>query len=441
MNTSISRRKFLQRLGFGAAVLGIGKSLPAVSRLPRTNDRPNIVLIMADDLGYECLGCYGGKSYKTPVLDSLAAAGVRFEHCYSQPLCTPSRVKIMTGKSNAGNYTRFGALNPAEKTFGHLMQQAGYATCIVGKWQLAARDGGKGTYPAQAGFDEHCLWQTDDRGSRYRNPIIVENGRKRQDLRDKYGPDVFCEYAVDFIQRKKDNPFFLWFPMTLTHAPFEPTPDTEEWKKSVGKANKKHFADMVAYMDKIIGRILAKLDQLSLRENTLIIFTGDNGTPRAISSKMKDGSVIQGGKGLTTDAGTHVPLIANWIGKTPPGKVCSDLVDFSDILPTIAEAADASIDWKIDGRTFLPQILGKPGRPRQWIYTWYRRDPGTTLYRFARDKRWKLYDAGRHERAGKLFDLSTDVLEKNPIDPAQAGKEAAAAMKKLRAALNSMAAG
>jgi len=439
MSTKSNRRQFIKAIGLGAASLAMPSCLSAASRNSKKPlaDKPNVILIMADDLGYECLGCYGSKSYNTPVLDELAATGVRFEYAYSQPLCTPSRLKIMTGRYNFRNYTYFGALPPKEKTFGHMMKQAGYETCIVGKWQLAARDNGVGTYPEPAGFDEHCLWQIDDRGSRYRDPIIVQNGKKREDLKDKYGPDIFAEYALEFIQRKKAAPFFLWFPMALTHAPFEPTPDTEVWKKGITKANKKHFADMVAYMDKIVGRLVAKLDETNQRENTLIIFTGDNGTPQGITTQMKDGSTIKGGKGETTDAGTHVALIANWKGKIESGKTCSDLVDFSDIVPTIADAANTSPTWKIDGRSFMPQLYGKQGDPRDWIYIWYRRDPGKPLYRFARDKRWKLYDEGKYPRAGKLFDVSADVLEENPIDPA-ADNQAKAAHKKLLAVIDSM---
>ncbi len=435
MKLKMNRRDFLKTVSCGAAALAM-PGCDSVSGLSAgVNKQPNIILIMADDLGYECLGCYGSKSYKTPVLDELAATGVRFEHCYSQPLCTPSRVKIMTGRYNVRNYTRFGALHSGEKTFGHLMQSAGYATCIVGKWQLAARDGGIGTYPEQAGFDEHCLWQVKDRGSRYKDPIIVQNGKNRDDLKGKYGPDIFTDYALDFIEHHKAKPFFLYFPMALTHAPFEPTPDTEEWKKGSSKAHKKHFADMVAYMDKIIGRIVRKLDEAGLRENTLLLFTGDNGTPRGITSEMKDGSFIDGGKGQTTDAGTHVALVANWKGSIPAGKVCDDLVDFSDILPTIAEASGASVAPNIDGRSFLPQLHGRRGDPRDWIFIWYRRNPGNTLYRFARDKRWKLYDDGKYDRAGKLYDVPADTLEKNP-NPS--GSEAAAARRRLQAVLDSI---
>ena len=433
------RRQFIKTIGLGVASLAMPGCLDAALRTSNKAraDRPNIILIMADDLGYECLGCYGGASYKTPVLDELAATGARFEHAYSQPLCTPSRLKIMTGRYNFRNYTYFGALPAKEKTFGHLMQGAGYATCIVGKWQLAARERGEGTYPGPAGFDEHCLWQVDDRGSRYRDPIIVENGKNREDLKGKYGSDVFAEYALDFIERKKDKPFFLYYPMALTHAPFEPTPDTEEWKKGIATANKKHFADMVAYMDKVIGRIVDKLNQTGLRDNTLILFTGDNGTGKGIVTTMKDGGTIKGGKGDTTDAGTRVALIANWKGRIQSGTVCPDIVDFSDIVPTIAEAAGAAVTWTIDGHSFLPQLYGNKGNPRGWIYIWYRRDPGIALYRLARDRRWKLYDEGDHPRAGKLFDISNDVLETKPVDP-NSSEQAWAAYKKLQAVLDSM---
>lgn len=431
----MNRRDFIRTVGCGAAALAMPGCNSVSGLSAGSGKRPNIILIMADDLGYECLGCYGSKSYKTPVLDELARTGMRFEHCYSQPLCTPSRVKIMTGQYNIRNYTKFGAMHSKEKTFGHLMQSAGYATCVVGKWQLAARDSGVGTYPKQAGFDEHCLWQVKDRGSRYKDPIIVQNGRNREDLKGKYGPDIFCDYLLEFVERRKAEPFFVYFPMVLTHSPFEPTPDTEEWKKTSSKAHKKHFADMVAYMDKIIGRIVQKLDELGLRENTLLLFTGDNGTPRGITSEMKDGSFIDGGKGLMTDAGTHVALIASWKGAILTGKVCPDLVDFSDILPTIAEVSGASVGSEIDGRSFLPQLRGKRGNPRDWIFCWYRRDPGKTLYRFARDKRWKLYADGKYNRAGNLYDVAADTLEQNP-NPG--GPEAAAARKRLQAVLDSV---
>jgi arylsulfatase A len=152
---------------------------------------------------------------------------------------------------------------------------------------------------------------------------------------------------------------------------------------------------------------------------------------------MEDGSFIDGGKGLTTDAGTHVVLIANWKGTTPSGRVCTDLVDFSDLLPTLTEAGGGSLpeNVTIDGRSFLPQLRGKRGNPRDWIFCWYRRNPDSTLYRFARDKRWKLYDNGKYNRAGNLYDVPADTLEQNP-NPR--GPDAATARRRLQAALDSI---
>jgi len=403
--------------------------------------RPNIVLIMVDDQGYECLGCYGGTSYKTPVLDRLAETGIRFEHCYSQPLCTPSRVQIMTGRYNFRNYIRFGHFDYGQRTFAHILKDAGYATCVAGKWQLIGPPGADA--PFAAGFDEYCLWHMEDvfgpKQSRYRNPKLIQNGELLPNTQGKYGPDIVADYLIDFIQRNKDRPFLAYYPMILTHSPFDPTPDSPEWGQTI--SNKRFYVDMVEYMDKTIGRIVRKLDELGLREKTLILFTGDNGTPKGITSRMRDGTSIAGGKGMTTDAGTHVALVANWKNTIPPGRVSAELVDFTDVLPTLAEAAGAPLPagLQIDGRSFLAQLLGRKGNPRDWTFCWYRRDPGAQLHRFARDRRWKLYDQSTADRAGKLFDVSADPLETSPVEPGQGGAEAAAARAKLQAVLDSMA--
>ncbi|MBC8469599.1 MAG: sulfatase-like hydrolase/transferase [Planctomycetes bacterium] len=435
----MNRRDFLKTLSFGAAALVIQGCSGASGFSPGKSKRHNIILIMADDIGYECFGCYGSASYKTPVLDGMAAAGMRFEHCYSQPLCTPSRVKIMTGQYNFRNYTNFGVLDPKQKTFGHLLQGCGYATCVVGKWQLygsvnqSAEVRGAGSMPAQAGFDEHCLWQVKERGSRYKDPVVVQNGRNLEGLEGRYGPDVFCDYAIDFIERHKAKPFFLYFPMAIVHNPFVPTPDSQDWEQEKQKNDNKYFADMVTYMDKIVGRIVARVDELGLSDNTLVIFTGDNGTNKDIKSKMSDGQIIKGDKGNTTDAGTRVPLIARWPGEVPAGKVCGDLVDFSDFVPTFAEMTGASPPegMIIDGQSFLPQLRGKQGKPRKWIFCHY--DPKwlgrKEAVRFVRDKRWKLYGNGN------LFDVPTDTMEQNP-NPS--GPEAASARKQLQDVLDSI---
>lgn len=205
----LKRRAFLKSMSVGAASFYL--SGMACKRIPIAK-KPNIILIMADDFGYECLGCNGSTSYKTPVLDDLARTGVRFQHCYATPLCTPSRVQIMTGKYNFRNYTEFGSLKPGEKTFAHHLKDAGYTTCVVGKWQLAGHYSGSnykgiGTQPEKAGFDEHCLWQVTKLGNRYWDPVIQQNGTMRLDLRDKYGPDICTDYINDFIERNKSKPF------------------------------------------------------------------------------------------------------------------------------------------------------------------------------------------------------------------------------------------
>ncbi|MEA3225826.1 MAG: sulfatase-like hydrolase/transferase [Planctomycetota bacterium] len=294
MKTRINRRQFIKAVGLGAVAMAAPGCLDSAGRTSgrKAGKKPNIILIMADDIGYECFGSYGSESYKTPVLDELARTGVRFEHCYSQPLCTPSRVKIMTGQYNFRNYVDFGVLDPKQKTFGHLLQGAGYATCVVGKWQLYGSVNqrvevrGKGSLPSDAGFDEHCLWQIMKRGVRYKDPLMIRNGKPVEDSQGKYGPDISCDYALSFIERHRAEPFFLYFPMAIVHSPFVPTPDSEDWDNPNHKNNTKYFADMVLYMDKMVGRIVGKLDEFGLRENTLVLFIGDNGTHKSIKSEL-----------------------------------------------------------------------------------------------------------------------------------------------------------
>jgi len=397
------------------------------------SDRPNIILIMADDLGYETIGANGGTSYPTPHLDKLAAAGARFTHCFVQPLCTPTRAQMMTGRYNVRNYIRFGLLDPRAVTFGNLLKGAGYATCIVGKWQL----GQDAELPKKFGFDEHCLWQHTRRPPRYANPGLEINGVQKDFNDGEYGPELVNNYALDFITRKKDGPFFLYYPMILTHSPYQPTPDSPDWDpKAQGEqvnTAPRHFGEMVTYMDKLIGRVVARLDALGIRDNTLLVFTGDNGTGRGTRSMMGDKEVV-GGKGLTTDAGMHVPLIASWPGRIRNPLVCSDLVDSTDFMPTVLDAAGVKppSGLKFDGRTFLPQLLGAEAQPREWIYSWYspRQQANLTVREFAFNHHFKLY------RTGEFFDLRRDLEEKEPLTVASLEGEAAATAKLLQKALN-----
>ena len=397
--------------------------------------RPNLIVILADDLVYETLGANGGTSYKTPVLDSLAAKGARFTHCYVQPLCTPTRVQLMTGIYNVRNYVRFGYLDPQAVTFANILKQAGYSTCITGKWQL----GQDRELPRKFGFDEACLWQHTRRPPRYANPGLEINGVEKDYTHGEYGPDLVNDYAMDFLARRKDGPFFLYYPMMLTHGPYQATPDSPAWDpKAIGEnVNRKpeHFGDMVAYMDKLIGKLVARLDALGLRENTLILFIGDNGTGRGTPSNM-GARIVIGGKGTTTAAGMHVPLIANWPGRIAPATGCRDLVDSTDILPTLCAAAGVPVPaaLKIDGRSFLPQLRGEQGQPRDWVYSWYspRQGGNTTVREFAFNHRFKLY------RTGELYDLLKDAEGKQPLDTkgSKLDADATAAVKLLQSPLD-----
>lgn len=393
--------------------------------------QPNIILIMVDDFGYECVTANGGESYQTPNIDKLAASGVRFENCHVQPLCTPTRVQLMTGRYNVRNYINFGTLLRTETTFGSLMKSAGYATGICGKWQL----GGEVDSPQHFGFDESCLWQQTRRPPRYANPGLEYNGVEKDFTHGEYGPTLVNDFALSFITKNKEKPFFLYYPMILTHNPFQPTPDSPDWDPTISSENKqqspKHFAEMTAYMDKMVGSVVAMLDELGIRDNTLLIFLGDNGTNSGITSRFK-GVDYKGGKGSTTSHGTHVPLIVSWPAVMKQGRVSADLVSTTDFLPTICAAAGVKVPEGTDGVSFLPQLKGEAGTPRDWLYTWYspRQSHDMTVLEYTFDQRFKLY------RTGQFYDLSTDEMEKKDIAATTLSSEAAAAKTKLQSALD-----
>lgn len=418
-----------------------------------SSKRPNIVLIMADDLGVDGLNCYGGTSYRTPRLDRMAQEGMRFTHAYAQPLCTNSRVQLMTGYYNHRNWLYFGCLDPNAKTIGHWMKEAGYHTAIAGKWQLTSYDPpdfpgselrrGKGMKVEDAGFEEYSLWHTghtEDKGPRYADPVILQNGEFRKDTAGKYGEDLWVKFIRDYMKRHKDSekPFFVYYPMTLPHWPFVPTPKSEDWgiqekmhpPLGTTGGDTKYFPEMVAYMDEVVGRVIDDVDELGLKDNTMIIYYSDNGTDRRVVSQTIFGAV-PGGKGSTTNAGTHVPLIVRWPGTIEPG-INEDLIDSTDFLPTVMEAAGRPIpdSVKLDGRSFYPRLLGQAGNPREWVFCHFDPRPGWdkdkfSRVRFVRGKRFKLYDDGR------LFDIPYDLKEKSPIFPKDDDKKTEQARRRL----------
>ena len=365
-------------------------------------ERPNIILIMADDMGYEALSSNGCESCKSPNLDKLAAEGVRFTNCFSNPICTPSRAKIMTGQYNVRNYVKFGILDRGQTTFAHQLKEAGYATAIAGKWQL----GKEKDAPQHFGFEKSCLWQHTRSGRskkdgttfdrRFVNPMLEFNGVEKDYTSGEYGPQVCTDFICDFIEENKRKPFLVYYPMILTHCPFDPTPDSTDWdSKRLGSTTYKgdqndpqrHFVDMVAFADKAIGQIVAQLEKSGVRDNTLILFTGDNGTDKPIVTPW-NGTKVVGGKGSMTDTGTRVPLIINWPeGIKKPGRVVDDLVEFTDMFPTLCEVTGAKLpkNHPTDGASIVPVIQNKAeARTKDWVYIWYR---GRVL---VRDKKYSL---------------------------------------------------
>ena len=402
---------------------------------------PNIILIMADDMGFDCLKVNGSESYKTPVLDQLATEGMRFTQCFANPICTPSRVKIMTGLYNIRNYTQFGVLPRGETTFAHQLKKAGYATAIAGKWQL----GKEFDSPQHFGFDQSCLWQhtrprnraKERRDSRFPNPQLEINGKPVDYSNGEYGPDVCADFLIDFIKANKDKPFLAYYPMILTHCPFDATPDSPNWDpKSLGSKSYKgpggtaeqhqRFNEMVTYSDKLVGRIIKTLEETGLRENTLIIFTGDNGTDKPIVTKWKDAKgsrAVTGGKGKVHDTGTRVPFIANWPGRIVPGVNESELIEFSDILPTLCDVSSSPLPkgYPDDGVSLWPILSGKDQRNKDNIYIYYSRggnSPGiawsrTIDYGVLRDKTGKTkyqHFAGHFEEEDIQLDSVTEQV-------------------------------
>ncbi len=370
-------------------------------------DKPNVIVIMADDIGAEGLGCYGSTIYTTPNLDRMAQEGARFNNAYATPLCTPTRVMIMSGLYP--NRTGFRGLISKDdgvrmptsiKTFGNYFHDAGYATAIAGKWQLGKFDEIP-EQPKQHGFDEYCMWTwvyNGQKTSRYYKPHIYQDAKFIQGAAKDYGPDFYHKFIIDFIERKKDQPFFVYFPMALVHNPFDIPPQLGELasRKFTADMDKqtKAFGHMITYMDYVVGDIFDTLRKHGLDKNTLVLFTGDNGTNKSITSKLQDLS-IHGGKGSMTEAGTRVPLMAWWPGKINPG-VREQLFSLADVLPTITAIAGIPLSREVDGMNLSHNLLGGDGKDREQILVSFGKGY------FARDKQFRL------NQDGKFYNIPVD---------------------------------
>ena len=401
-------------------------------------DDPNVVLIMADDAGVELFGAYGSTQYRTPRLDALAAIGARFSHAYANASCTPSRVALMTGRYGVRNYVNFRHLSPTEYTFTDMFNAAGYETAIAGKWhldgdaerfapprpQIPEGAGGDravaprqqdqlGVSPAESGFDSYCLTITNATGGRkYWRPSIDCNGQITERGQQDYGPDIFTDFIVSFIESNQNRRFFAYYSMALPHSPFIRPPAPIAQCRD-GNDDQCNFEDMVAYLDHNVGRIYDKLSDLDLLDNTVLIFTADNGTTPYMISHL-NGQAIAGDKGRPTPGGTHVPLIV--LAPGGGARVIDDLIDFTDFLPTLAEVVGFQVPEhvSVDGVSFGDRFEGRAGQPREWIYTYlfpypYESDRGHPLVAYVRDKRYQLFEDGA------FFDVEADPHLINPL--------------------------
>jgi len=445
------RREFLKNMSLGAAAFALGQAnlstaatqsrvlLDCVS-LGATPAKPNIVLIMADDVGCEPIGAYGGQRWKTPHIDALASGGMRFDYCFSMPVCHPTRVCLMTGKYPFRLNSAWGTFPEADEqhTLPHVLKRAGYATAIAGKWQLALLEKDP-RQPARLGFDACSVFGWHE-GARYHDPMIYENGRVRTDTKGKYGPELYVDFLGKFMERcsAAQKPFFAYYSMALAHDVTDDIPTQVPYVP--GKDRWMTYGEMIESMDAMVGRLLARLDRLGLRRNTIVLFTGDNGTARRSKLRhiqerqyeyedvysIRNGKRVPGGKGTLLNIGTNVPLIANWPGRIAAGGVADELVDFSDWLATLADIGGADVDHKIDGVSFAATLLGS--RPRASRDFAFSESSGGKAW--VRTQRYKLYSTG------DFYDIRQDPMEEKPLK--NVSGPAARTRKTLKAALSQL---
>ena len=401
--------------------------------------KPNILCIMVDDLGKEWISCYGADDIETPNIDALAASGMKFHNAYSMPSCTPSRTTLLTGKypwrngwTSHWDVPRWGVAyfdwkQKENTTFARLMKELGYATCAAGKWQI-----NDFRVEPQAlkkhGFDDWAMWTGFETGNppsdkRYQDPYVNTPETGSRTYPGKFGPDIYTDRLIKFMRAHKDEPMCLYHPLPLVHPPLVATPDEPNAESRLDK----HKA-MVRYIDKLVGRLVDTLDELQIRERTIVIFTTDNGTVPGITGTL-NGRPMRGGKGKAIELDVCSPFIINCPGMVPQGLETTALTDFSDLLPTFVElgGGEPPKDLIIDGTSIAPLILGKSkDTERKWIMAMgsgtARLTPdgvrGQVNFqkRVIRDKRYKVW-VSTEKKIIRLHDLKIDPWEeKNLVD-------------------------
>ena len=438
--TNAVRGAFAAMMLLGAMITGGCTSMTAGESTgmaaEKADSQPNILYIMVDDLGKEWVSCYGAEDIQTPNIDALAAGGMKFHNAYSMPQCTPTRTTLLTGKYpwrtgyvNHWDVPRWGVAyfdwkQKENTTFARLMKDMGYATFAAGKWQI-----NDFRIEPQAmkkhGFDDWAMWtgyETDNPPSdkRYQDPYInTPEGSKT--YKGQFGPDIYVGRLIQFMRTHKDKPMCLYFPMALTHIPLVATPDEPNARSPLDR----HKA-MVRYTDKLVGQLVDALDELGIRERTIVVFTTDNGTAGKITGTL-NGHKVKGAKAQESEAGVCAPFIVNCPGLVPAGVETEALTDFTDMLPTFVELGGGELPEGliIDGTSIAPLILGKEkDSKRKWIMAlgFGRarltedgvRGAKVFATRVIRDKRYKVWVSNDREIV-RFHDLREDPWEANNL--------------------------
>src|SRR5690606_17806388 len=394
---------------------------------------PNVLFILADDLGLEGLSSYGGDLHQTPNIDRIGKEGVLFQRAFANPYCTPTRSEILTGRYPfATNTSRViydyeqhknMVLDVSQPSFARQFQKAGYKTAIAGKWQLTFIS--KNDQIHEFGFDTYMVWQIlnedNKRTTRYHNPHFRSDGKIiHEEIKNRYGPDVMVDYLIDFIStnHKSGNPFMAYYTSMLPHFPFVPTPASRNQTMpdnasgpGIQHGDSIFYPDMVERLDYNVGRLLNTLEELGIAQNTIVIFVADNGTDQHLTSSI-NGHTLQGGKGTLTDRATRVPMMIRWPGRIQPGSIDEELVKVADFFPTLCELTDVPFpDQPIHGRSFAQRISGKGTKvaQRDWEHIQRADD------RYLRTKEWMVTDKGEFKKV-QPYPIDAVKVEASSLD-------------------------
>ena len=447
-----TRREFLKMTGFAAASLGAASLLPSCASESRATGiktkRPNIIFIIADDIGYVDLGCFGQQVIKTPNIDRLAAEGMRFtDHYAGSTVCAPSRCCLMTGLHSGHALVRGNAripLRPSDVTVAELLKQASYTTGIIGKWGLGEPD--STGIPNRQGFDywfgylnqRHAhnyypkyLWRNEQKVELKNEVNHVIAGRDRTPggvatKRIEYSHDLFTEEALRFVEMNRDRTFFLYLPFTIPHANNEAgnkgmeVPSYGSYADRNWSEPQKGHAAMITRMDGDIGRLMAKLKKLGLDENTFVFFSSDNGSHKeggADPAFFKSSGPLRGYKRALYEGGIRVPTIARWPGKIKAGSVTDHISAFWDFLPTCCDLAGIKTPEGIDGISMLPTLLGQSSRQKkhEFLYWEFHEQGKRQALRMGDWKGVRQNVAKNPNAPVELYYLKNDVGEQNNV--------------------------